>query len=77
MRNRNTKPNRKSLLAGASFDVNQPYVPGGQDFKGIPNATPEMLRKLQQRKMKNPGGQDIPGFLKKASKPKKKRTRKA
>jgi hypothetical protein len=79
MRNRNTKPNRNSLLAGASFDVNQPYVPGGQDFKGIPNATPEMLRKLQQRKIKNPGGkEDLPGFLKKASKPKRnKRTRKA
>ena len=78
MRKRNTKLNRDSLLAGASFDVNQPYVPGGQDFKGIPNATPEMLRKLQQRKIKNPGGkEDRPGFLKKASKPKKKGTRRA
>jgi hypothetical protein len=48
-----------------SFDLNMPRLPGNQDVRGIPNATPEMLRKLQERKLKNPGGQeDLPGFLK-------------
>jgi hypothetical protein len=53
-------------IAGTpSFDVNKPYIPGQQDYTGIPNATPEMLRRLQQRKTRNPGGQeDLPGFLK-------------
>jgi hypothetical protein len=81
MRKRDPKSNRQSLMAGGSFnhDMSLPKIPGagGQDYKGIPNATPEMLRKLQQRKMKNPGGQELPGFLKKASKPKKKNTRRA
>jgi len=66
--------NKEALKIGASFDVNQPYIPGGQDFKGVPNATPEMLRKLQQRKLKNPDGkEDLPGFLKKAEAQPKKR----
>jgi hypothetical protein len=53
-------------IAGApSFDINKPYIPGQQDYTGVPNATPEMLRRLQQRKTRNPGGQeDLPGFLK-------------
>jgi hypothetical protein len=53
-------------IAGTpSFDINKPYIPGQQDYTGIPNATPEMLRRLQQRKTRNPGGQeDLPGFLK-------------
>ena len=55
-----------TTIAGSpSFDMNKPYIPGQQDYTGIPNATPEMLRRLQQRKTRNPGGQeDLPGFLK-------------
>ena len=53
-----------AIAASPSFDVNKPYIPGQQDYTGIPNATPEMLRRLQQRKMVNPGGQELPGFLK-------------
>jgi hypothetical protein len=53
-------------IAGTpSFDLNKPYIPGQQDYTGIPNATPEMLRRLQQRKTRKTGGQeDLPGFLK-------------
>jgi len=43
-----------------SFDVNMPYIPGGRSFEGVPNASPEMLRRLQQRKKINPGGQALP-----------------
>jgi hypothetical protein len=54
-----------AMIAGSpSFDMNKPYIPGQQDYTGIPNATPEMLRRLQQRKLVNPGGQQLPGFLK-------------
>jgi hypothetical protein len=53
-----------AIAASPSFDMNKPYIPGQQDYTGIPNATPEMLRRLQQRKMVNPGGQELPGFLK-------------
>jgi hypothetical protein len=56
--------NEFDVAASPSFDVNKPYIPGKQDYTGIPNATPEMLRRLQQRKMVNPGGQELPGFLK-------------
>jgi hypothetical protein len=53
------------IAQGTSFDLRYPNMPGGQSYKGIPNATPEMLRKLQERKLKNKGGQeDLPGFLK-------------
>ena len=55
-----------AIAASPSFDMNKPYIPGQQDYTGIPNATPEMLRRLQQRKMVNPGGQELPGFLKPA-----------
>lgn len=54
------------IAHGKSFDLNQPYIPGGQSYQGIPNATPEMLRRLQERKLKNKGGQELPGFLKNA-----------
>ena len=55
----------EQIAATPSFDMNKPYIPGQQDYTGIPNATPEMLRRLQQRKTRNPGGQeDLPGFLK-------------
>jgi len=57
---------RPALAASPSFDLNTPYIPGQQDYTGIPNATPEMLRRLQQRKMINPGGQELPEFLKPA-----------
>jgi hypothetical protein len=60
------EPYFNEQIAGSpSFDMNKPYIPGQQDYTGIPNATPEMLRRLQQRKTRNPGGQeDLPGFLK-------------
>jgi hypothetical protein len=59
--------NRQLRIAqGRSFDLQEPYIPGGQSYKGIPNATPEMLRRLQERKLKNKGGQQLPGFLKEA-----------
>lgn len=62
---RRGKQNLK-IAQGKSFDLNQPFIPGGQSYEGIPNATPEMLRRLQQRKLKNKGGQELPGFLKNA-----------
>jgi hypothetical protein len=57
---------RLKIAQGKSFDLNKPYVPGGQDYKGVPNATPEMLRKLKKRREKNTGGQELPGFLRNA-----------
>ena len=54
----------EEIAATPSFDVNAPYIPGKQDYTGVPNATPEMLRRLQQRRKVNPGGQELPGFLK-------------
>ena len=42
-----------------SFDVNMPYIPGGYSFEGVPNASREKLRLLQQRKIINPGGQQL------------------
>lgn len=58
--------NDLKIAQGKSFDLNKPYVPGGQNYEGVPNANPEMLRRLKQRREKNTGGQDLPGFLKKA-----------
>lgn len=43
-----------------SFDVNMPYIPGDRSFEGVPNASPEMLRRLQERYKKNTGGQVLP-----------------
>jgi hypothetical protein len=56
----------EQLISGTpSFDLNLPKTPLGQSFEGVPNASPEMLRKLMQKKLKNPGGrEDLPGFLK-------------
>jgi hypothetical protein len=53
-------------IAGTpSFDMSKPYIPGQQDYTGIPNATPEMLGRLRDRRLRNPRGQeDLPGFLK-------------
>lgn len=59
-----TRNQELTIASGKSFDLNQPYVPGGQSYEGIPNATPEMLRRLKERKVKNKGGQELPGFLK-------------
>lgn len=57
----------ETVVAGdPSFDLRMPKTPAGQSFEGVPNASPEMLRRLMERKMKNPGGQELPGFLKKA-----------
>jgi hypothetical protein len=56
----------ETVIAGSpSFDLNMPKTPMGQSFEGIPNASPEMLRKLMERKLKNPGGQELPGFIRK------------
>jgi hypothetical protein len=52
------------IASSPSFDLRLPRLPGNQDVQGIPNATPELLRRLQDRKIRNPGGQDLPGFLK-------------
>jgi hypothetical protein len=55
----------ETLISGdPSFDLRMPKTPAGQSFEGVPNASPEMLRKLMERKIKNPGGQELPGFLK-------------
>lgn len=63
---RRGKQNLK-IAQGKSFDLKYPFVPGGQSYEGVPNATPEMLRRLQERKLKNKGGQEqLPGFLKNA-----------
>ena len=61
----NTKNDTK-VSQGKSFDLSQPFVPGKQSYEGVPNATPEMLRRLKQRREKNTGGQELPGFLKNA-----------
>lgn len=54
------------IAQAKSFDLNVPHIPGGQSYEGIPNASPEMLRRLKERKIKNRGGQELPGFLKEA-----------
>jgi hypothetical protein len=59
------KSSELKIAQGKSFDLNFPRMPSGQSYDGIPNANPEMLRKLKERKLKNKGGQeDLPGFLK-------------
>jgi hypothetical protein len=52
------------IASSQSFDLNLPRVPGGQSYEGIPNANPEMLRRLRDKKVKNTGSQELPGFLK-------------
>jgi hypothetical protein len=59
----------QTLISGSpSFDLRYPKMPGigemNQSIEGIPNATPELIRKFVERKTKNPGGQELPGFLK-------------
>jgi hypothetical protein len=61
---RNNLPEELLFSTSPSFDLNLPRLPGNQDVRGIPNATPEMLRRYLERKIKNPGGQTLPGFLK-------------
>ena len=55
------------LSRNPSFDLSYPKIPG-RDVEGIPNANdPVMREKLRQRMLRNPnGGQELPGFLKKA-----------
>jgi hypothetical protein len=55
------------LASNPSFDLSYPKIPG-RNVEGIPNANePEMRRKLMERFLRNPGGdEDLPGFLKKA-----------
>jgi hypothetical protein len=62
----------QTLISGSpSFDLRYPKMPGmgemQQSIEGVHNATPEMIRKFIERKTKNPGGQELPGFLKQAS----------
>jgi len=54
------------IAQGKSFDLSKPHVPGRQNYEGVPNANPEMLSRLKQRREKNTGGQELPGFLKNA-----------
>ena len=61
------EPEYELLAGGRSFDLNVPYTPG-RDLEGIPNVdNPAMREKILRRfGPKNPGGQELPGFLKKA-----------
>jgi hypothetical protein len=52
------------IAKSPSFNLKLPHIPGGQSYEGIPNANPEMLRRLKERKVKNTGTQELPGFLK-------------
>jgi hypothetical protein len=58
------------VSGGLSFDLGYPKIPG-RDLEGVPNANdPVMREKLRQRLLKNPsGGEDLPGFIKKAEAP--------
>ena len=50
-------------LAGSpSMDANIPYIPG-RSLEGVPNAR-EMKDVLKRKYLKNPGGQELPGFVK-------------
>ena len=53
------------LLAGSpSFDMSYPRGRMGDNFEGIPNANdPVMREKLRNRRLRNPAGKDLPGFL--------------
>jgi|GEM_PF-2042663 len=55
------------ISSSPSFDLGYPKIPG-RNLEGIPNANdPVMREKLRQRLLRNPdGGQELPGFLKKA-----------
>jgi hypothetical protein len=59
--------NEQFISASPSFDLGYPKIPG-RNLEGIPNANdPVMREKLRQRLLKNPlGGQELPGFIKKA-----------
>jgi hypothetical protein len=59
--------NEQFISASPSFDLGYPKIPG-RNLEGIPNANdPVMREKLRQRLLKNPmGGEELPGFLKKA-----------
>ena len=61
------EPEYELLAGGRSFDLNVPYTPG-RDLEGIPNVdNPAMREKILRRfGPRNPGGQELPGFLKKA-----------
>jgi hypothetical protein len=53
------------LAGNFNYEIAKPHIPGGQDFTGVPNATPEMLERLRLRKSPNlQGGQELPSFLK-------------
>lgn len=59
--------NEQFISASPSFDLGYPKIPG-RSLEGIPNANdPVMREKLRQRLLKNPmGGEELPGFIKKA-----------
>lgn len=51
-------------LAGSpSMDANIPYIGRDRSLEGVPNAR-EMKDVLKRKYLKNPGGQELPGFLK-------------
>jgi len=56
-----------AVAGSLNHDLSYPKIPG-RDVQGIPNANdPVMREKLRQRLLNNPGGgEDLPGFLKKA-----------
>jgi len=57
----------EAIAGGFNHDLSYPKIPG-RDVQGIPNANdPVMREKLRQRLLNNPGGgEDLPGFVKKA-----------
>lgn len=64
------QPTFETLLAAdpLSFDLRYKKMPMSkgqpQSLEGVPNASPELVNKLIERKLRNPGGQELPGFLK-------------
>ena len=57
----------EAVAGGFNHDLSYPKIPG-RDVQGIPNANdPVMRERLRQRLLNNPGGgEDLPGFVKKA-----------
>jgi hypothetical protein len=62
-----TPADLEQIARSPSFDMSYPKIPG-RDVEGIPNANDPLMReKLRQRMLRNPeGGQELPGFLKRA-----------
>ena len=70
------KKKKKDLkIAGGRFnhDLNKPRLPDNQSIEGVPNATPEMLKKYLKRKIINPGPGPAEFPIKKVQRKTKKR----